>query len=488
MRTYLIITFLFVHAVCIGQAEIVRYAKAHTKEELNVGDRMPDISLGSVINNHTGKTRFSQFKGKLVILDFWSTYCTVCMDLLPHMAKLQQEFGDSIQIFLVDPIETQEQIRQRLQLPGLKKYKFPDLPCIVDAKKLGKLFPTPMGMPHHIWINQAGIIILRGGFPNTYSEKIRDFLAGKKVYSMSDDNSSALFDKRVPYYKIKGLQAPLSFGSYFTPRDNNYAGFGGGTAIEIVDSAAHTIRNTFVNQNLLELYIFAYNFRQLRTSVLQTCVYSPNFFSDLTTDADYYVLNVNDTLRYTNMFLYGQRDKNEYRDKDFIKSVFCYEQLSPINWSQGERRLQMQMDLRGYFGSKYGVDCKVDKKTVPCYIIVRRSDTSTLESKQTDYTERRFEKNGKKWISYSHNDFTYTIYNSLSGQFDSVQQAQHSGLFIFNETGIKSYVDITLPDPSEVKDIEDIRAALLDYGMDIIKSEKEIPVLVLTEKNQKLND
>lgn len=40
---------------------------------------MPDISLGEVHNNYTGNTKFSEFKGKLVILDFWNTMCHSCM-------------------------------------------------------------------------------------------------------------------------------------------------------------------------------------------------------------------------------------------------------------------------------------------------------------------------------------------------------------------------------------------------------------------------
>src|SRR5688572_7574854 len=61
---------------------------------LQVGNKMPDIPLGVVINNKTGKTRFSEFKGKLLILDFWDTYCSSCIEGFPKMVQLQKEFGD----------------------------------------------------------------------------------------------------------------------------------------------------------------------------------------------------------------------------------------------------------------------------------------------------------------------------------------------------------------------------------------------------------
>src|SRR4051812_2371316 len=72
---------------------------------LREGDKMPDIALGTVINNRTGKTRFSQFRGKIIILDFWSTTCTGCLAEMAYMENLQRQFKNRIQIFLVNPFE-----------------------------------------------------------------------------------------------------------------------------------------------------------------------------------------------------------------------------------------------------------------------------------------------------------------------------------------------------------------------------------------------
>lgn len=38
--------------------------------------------------------RFGEYKGKVVILDFWATYCPPCIEEIPHLKELQAKYGD----------------------------------------------------------------------------------------------------------------------------------------------------------------------------------------------------------------------------------------------------------------------------------------------------------------------------------------------------------------------------------------------------------
>lgn len=44
-------------------------------DKLTVGDVMPDITFNNLVNYKSSSAKLSDFKGKLVILDFWATTC-----------------------------------------------------------------------------------------------------------------------------------------------------------------------------------------------------------------------------------------------------------------------------------------------------------------------------------------------------------------------------------------------------------------------------
>src|SRR5690348_7254234 len=73
--------------------------------ELRIGDKVPDIEF-ALVNYPTQKARLSDFAGKLIILDFWATWCTGCLHNFPKMDSLQKEFKGKLQVILVNKKST----------------------------------------------------------------------------------------------------------------------------------------------------------------------------------------------------------------------------------------------------------------------------------------------------------------------------------------------------------------------------------------------
>jgi thiol-disulfide isomerase/thioredoxin len=49
--------------------------------------------------NFDGKQQtIGDLKGKVIVLDFWATYCPPCLEEIPHLVKLQNENADSLQV------------------------------------------------------------------------------------------------------------------------------------------------------------------------------------------------------------------------------------------------------------------------------------------------------------------------------------------------------------------------------------------------------
>ncbi len=53
-----------------------------------------------------------QFKGKLVMVQFWATYCTPCRVEMPSMNRLQTKLGENFVILAVDMGEGVDEVQQ----------------------------------------------------------------------------------------------------------------------------------------------------------------------------------------------------------------------------------------------------------------------------------------------------------------------------------------------------------------------------------------
>lgn len=40
------------------------------------------------------RQKLAQYKGKVVVLDFWATYCPPCLEEIPHLSELQNKYAD----------------------------------------------------------------------------------------------------------------------------------------------------------------------------------------------------------------------------------------------------------------------------------------------------------------------------------------------------------------------------------------------------------
>lgn len=81
-------------------------AQGQNTASINIGDHIPDIAITNLINYPTSTARIADFKGKLLILDFWATWCSPCIAMIPKMDSLQKEFTGRIQFL---PIAYQSQ-------------------------------------------------------------------------------------------------------------------------------------------------------------------------------------------------------------------------------------------------------------------------------------------------------------------------------------------------------------------------------------------
>lgn len=126
---------------------------------LRIGDKVPDVLLRNVSGLRLdGKVadsvRLSALRGRLLVLDFWATWCTPCRKMVPVMDSLQRVFGDRV-VFL--PVTYESAAVVAPVLAAMRKVKPFNLPEVTSDVVLAKLFPH-RSLPHYVWIDGSGTV------------------------------------------------------------------------------------------------------------------------------------------------------------------------------------------------------------------------------------------------------------------------------------------------------------------------------------------
>ena len=110
----------------------------------------PDFSLPELTGQ---KLALSSYRGKVVLLDFWATWCDACREEIPHFVELQSKYGDQgLQIIGVSMDDGPEPVREFYQ-----RFKM-NYPVVMGNAKAGELYGGVLGLPIAFLIGRDGRI------------------------------------------------------------------------------------------------------------------------------------------------------------------------------------------------------------------------------------------------------------------------------------------------------------------------------------------
>jgi peroxiredoxin len=114
------------------------------------GKPAPDFTLNAL----DGKTvKLSDLKGKVVILDFWATWCGPCRMAMPIIDKVARQFaGQGVQLYAVNLRETPDQIKAFLKEQNLS------INVLLDSEgKAGNAYQAN-AIPQTVIIDRDGVV------------------------------------------------------------------------------------------------------------------------------------------------------------------------------------------------------------------------------------------------------------------------------------------------------------------------------------------
>ena len=110
----------------------------------------PDFNLPLIDG---GQLRLSSYRGKVVLLDFWATWCVPCREETPHFVDLQRKYsGEGLQIIGVSMDDTTDPVRAFYQ-----KFHI-NYPVVMGTADVGSAYGGVLGLPIAFLIDREGRI------------------------------------------------------------------------------------------------------------------------------------------------------------------------------------------------------------------------------------------------------------------------------------------------------------------------------------------
>ncbi len=401
---------------------------------LKVGDKVPNTLLSHIYKYKQGTAQLSDFKGKLIILDFWSTYCGPCLEALPVLSDMQREFKDRI---IVLPVTSQAKEIMADCLNSKPSLKNVSLPFIYADKVLGKLFPYT-SVPHDVIIGADGKVEAITDVDFITKENVASILNGKHPY-MPFQKTIKNLDIRKPFFLDSTGQQLIQY--HFMIAANLEGN---------VSTSGVWGRTTDKNGKMSATRIFAANIALL--NLYRLALYKHN----------------GSTIGFSNnRFVIDMADSNKFWSKDgspdwFKKNSYCVDLIVPPAMSS-----KIFDCLREELDRYFDVHSQLDLRQFKCYAL-RAIDSSKFRSKGDKVLS---DEGQQLWVKKK------TTFSNLLALIN-----ERSNVPIIDKTGYTGFVDIQLK--PDFNDIPGLTKQLKEYGLALEETYEDLSCIVISDRKQ----
>ena len=140
-------------------------------EVVNVGDQMVDGDLYDLEGN---VRHLSEFKGKYILLDFWSQGCGPCLQSFPELKEVSEMYKDSLEIVSIS-MDTKESWSDFVERKGLTGNQWNEF--AKGTTGLAAAYQVK-GIPRYVMISPEGVVLdmWKGYGPGSIKGKVQGWL------------------------------------------------------------------------------------------------------------------------------------------------------------------------------------------------------------------------------------------------------------------------------------------------------------------------
>lgn len=406
-----------------------------------VGRPIADHVFSDVRHFPRKSASISEFKGKWLVLDFWSKGCVNCVQSFPKLNELQRTFKDDVQFLLVG-INDQYSVgienmfekfsaKMKLELAVafdsalFKRSGISGVPVVVVIDPQGIV----RSVSHSLDEEDLGAIISNDS--SVAKEQIN--LAGNET-PVRDLNKVTLFPR-----SISSDEGSIQYKSVLSRC----------MAREAIASFVDFDKGFFqvTHFQVARLYVLAYFNKMFE------------YFSPDSAYGNYWMRPVLETAN----------------DSVFRPNAVSYNYSLRIPASRaGEQQVMkaMQEDLQRFFG----YEASVEKRMMPCWNLVV-TDPSARKKLKT--------KGGERNVVGDYGGYVFTNVPVGSVLFRISYNAKYSEMPYMDMTGIEGHIDLNLD--AITTDRDDVVRALRKNGLDLVEGRREMNVIVLRDPNLSKN-
>jgi len=411
---------------------------------LQIGDTVPDITINNILNYKSPTAKLSEFRGKLLILDFWATWCQPCVAMIPRMDSLEHRFTGKVTVIPVT-YQTPREVSVFRNKYNARKGARVQGPEVVADTGLSKLFPHS-GVPHYVWIDPDGVLRAITGKEEITAERIEAFLAGnaRPMAVKKDEKDLGYNGLTTPLFKLlEPVENPAFKNVRYRSLHTGYVqGLPGLVILKQPGDSIDQWRVTFTNITPYHLYSMAYG-------------QGKRFIARHSVD-----LQTRDSLK----FISGLKGAAV---REWIpKNTMCYELIVPADRAANAFAM-FRDDLAQLFPQYEAV---IETRKSPVLALVRTSGLEKFKSKSQRFTE-------------GYENFTYRLRHStlrvfVMGLENSYMRS--SKLPLVDQSGYTGYVDLDLD--LDFNDLASVQKALAGYDLTFEQKMVDIQVLVIRDR------
>lgn len=159
--------------------------------------KAPEISLDAIYNKADRDIpTLKSLRGKIVVLDFWATWCSPCIAAIPNLNKLSEEYAEKIQ-FIGITDDSKNKVENFLKKREIKYW------IGIDSDKSDFENYNVVGLPTIIIINSNGYIIYRG---SRVDNQLLDMVL--KTDTVFPENKKSGHIKNITVHDVYGTWSP----------------------------------------------------------------------------------------------------------------------------------------------------------------------------------------------------------------------------------------------------------------------------------------